>query len=87
MKKGKDYMMETKKNIELFNLSNGNIDVVLCNYGCTVVSINVPCKNGVKKNVLAGLSPELSGYITKTGGGLSKSHYLSIFNCLNKIPG
>ncbi len=49
-------MMETEKNIELFNLCNGYIDVVLCNYGCTVVSIYVHGKNGEKKNVVAGFS-------------------------------
>ena len=41
---------------ELFNLNNGTIDVVLCNYGCTIVSINVPGKGGEKKNVVASFS-------------------------------
>ena len=41
---------------QLFNLSNGDIDVVLCNYGCTIVSISVPDKDGQKKNVVAGFS-------------------------------
>ena len=48
--------MEQVNAVQLFNLSNEFIDVVLCNYGCTIVSIMVPDKNGEKKNVVAGLS-------------------------------
>lgn len=42
--------------IQFFNLSNGVVDVVLCNYGCTIVSINVPDRDGEKANVVAGFS-------------------------------
>lgn len=52
--------MKQGDGVQLFNLSDGAIDVVLCNYGCTIVSINVPGKDGKKKNVVAGFSnPEL----------------------------
>jgi aldose 1-epimerase len=49
-------MKEQLDDFQLFNLSNGVVDVVLCNYGCTIISINVPDKNGEKKNVVAGFS-------------------------------
>ena len=39
---------------QLFSLHNGFMEVVLSSYGCTVVSINVPDKNGQMKNVVAG---------------------------------
>jgi aldose 1-epimerase len=51
--------MELVNEIQLFNLSNGVIDVVLCNYGGTILSVNVPGRDGQKKNVVAGFaSPE-----------------------------
>lgn len=49
-------MTDQLSGVQLFNLSNNFMDVVLCNYGCTIVSINVPDKNGEKKNVVAGFS-------------------------------
>ena len=49
-------MKEQLDDFQLFNVSNGVIDVVLCNYGSTIVSITVPDKNGEKKNVVAGFS-------------------------------
>lgn len=49
-------LMEPCNTVKLFCLSNGNIDVVLCNYGCTIVSINVPDKTGRKSNIVAGFS-------------------------------
>jgi len=48
--------MEQPNCVQLYRLNNGIVDVVLCNYGCTIVSINVPDKDGVKKNVVAGFS-------------------------------
>ncbi|MCU0388112.1 MAG: galactose mutarotase, partial [Chitinophagaceae bacterium] len=48
-------MIETKA-IHQYILTNGTIDVVLCNYGCTIVSVNVPDKTGRKSNVVAGFS-------------------------------
>jgi aldose 1-epimerase len=52
--------MEKKQNdVKLFALSNASLDIVFCNYGCTIVSISMPGKNGEKKNVVAGFrSPE-----------------------------
>lgn len=40
--------------MQFFNLSNGTIDVVLCDYGCTIASIHVPGRDGQKKNIVAG---------------------------------
>jgi aldose 1-epimerase len=40
--------------IGLFYLSNGVVEVAFTNYGCTIVSINVPDKNGQKSNIVAG---------------------------------
>jgi aldose 1-epimerase len=42
--------------IQLFHLNNGDIEVGLCNYGCTIVSVSMPGRNGEKKNVVAGFS-------------------------------
>jgi aldose 1-epimerase len=47
---------ENQRPVELHHLSNGTIDVALSNYGCTIVSICVPDRNGVKKNIVAGFS-------------------------------
>ena len=49
-------LIKSKNGIELFNLSNGAIEVVLCNYGCTIVSIVVPDKEGHRKDVVAGFN-------------------------------
>lgn len=46
--------MEQLNKLQLFNLSNGVMDVVLCNYGCTIVAMQVPDRYGQKKNVVAG---------------------------------
>ena len=46
--------MIAQESVGFFNLSNGDIDIVICNYGCTIVSINVPDKNGQKTNIVAG---------------------------------
>jgi aldose 1-epimerase len=51
-----------KKPIKLLHLSNGEIDVALSNYGCTIVSLHVPDRNGVKKNIVAGFS-DLTHYL------------------------
>jgi aldose 1-epimerase len=47
-------MMKQEIGLQLFSLNNGIMEVVLCNYGCTIVSINVPDRNGQMKNVVAG---------------------------------
>ena len=39
-----------------YNLSNGIIDVVIADYGCTIVAVHVPDCNGIKKNIVAGFS-------------------------------
>lgn len=46
--------MQKESKIEIFKLSNGLIDIELCNYGCTIVSIFVPDKMGQKRNIVAG---------------------------------
>jgi aldose 1-epimerase len=43
-----------KQEIYLYHLTNGQVDVEISNYGCTIVSINVPDRFGVKKNIVAG---------------------------------
>src|SRR6478672_7994324 len=47
---------EQSNSMQLLTLNNGFMDVVLCNYGCTIVSINLPGKDGKKKNVVAGFN-------------------------------
>lgn len=39
-----------------YRLSNGNMEVVISNYGCTVVSVTVPDRDGNMENVVAGFS-------------------------------
>ena len=42
-----------------FLVSNGYMDITFTNYGCTIISIFAPDKNGDKKNVVGGFeSPE-----------------------------
>ena len=42
-----------------FSVSNGYLDITFTNYGCTLISIFAPDKNGDKKNVVSGFdSPE-----------------------------
>ena len=43
-----------KKDVYLFKLSNSKMDVAITNYGATIVSIEVPDKEGNKKNVVTG---------------------------------
>ena len=40
--------------IFLYKLSNGNIDIEISNYGCTIISINTPDRHGCKENIVAG---------------------------------
>lgn len=42
--------------VSLYHLSNGHVDVEISNYGCTIVSINVPDRFGKKKNIVAGFN-------------------------------
>ena len=52
-----------EKEVALFHLSNGVMEVEITNYGCTIVSISTPDRKGQKANVVAGfdkLSPYLS---------------------------
>ena len=49
------------EDVFLFRLSNGGVDVEITNYGCTVVSIFAPDKNGRKSNIVAGFD-NLSQY-------------------------
>lgn len=44
------------KKIYLFNLSNGNLDISITNYGCTIMSIYAPDRLGNKKNIVAGFT-------------------------------
>lgn len=46
--------MKQESDVKVFKLSNGVIEVVLCNYGCRITSIKVPGKDGQKKNIVAG---------------------------------
>ncbi len=48
------HAVEGSHDISLYKLSNGNIDVEVSNYGCTIVSINTPDLHGSKKNIVAG---------------------------------
>jgi aldose 1-epimerase len=48
--------MEQATGVQLFTLSNGVIDVVVCNYGCTIMAIDVPDRDGKKQNVVAGFT-------------------------------
>jgi aldose 1-epimerase len=45
----------------LFQLSNGEMDVAITNYGASVVSIFTPDRDGVKRNIVAGFR-HASGY-------------------------
>lgn len=42
------------REIQQYMLSNGMIDVTIADYGCTIVSIEVPDRNGKKANVVTG---------------------------------
>ena len=50
------------QDISLYRLSNEAIDIMISNYGCTIVEVNMPDRNGVKRNIVAGY-PNLEGYI------------------------
>ena len=43
-------------NFFLFHLENDAMKVTLTNYGCTVISIEVPDRNGKCENITAGFS-------------------------------
>lgn len=47
----------------LFQLSNGEMDVEITNYGCTIVSILAPDVNGNRINIVAGFR-DLSDYLS-----------------------
>jgi len=47
---------ENGKEILFYHLSNGVINVVLTNYGATIVRIDVPGRDGQYKNVVAGFN-------------------------------
>ncbi len=49
------------REVSLFQLSNGQVDVEITNYGATIVSVFAPDRNGIKKNIVAGFS-ELAAY-------------------------
>ena len=40
--------------VSFFQLCNGDVDVAITNYGCTIVSIFTPDSNGTKSNIVAG---------------------------------
>ena len=40
--------------IQLYNISNGLVDVVIANYGCTIVSVHAPDRYEQKGNIVAG---------------------------------
>ena len=40
--------------VYLFQLSNGEVDAEITNYGCTIVSLFSPDVNGIKSNIVAG---------------------------------
>jgi len=42
------------REIQLFTLSNGTVDITITDYGCTIVSIEVPDRFGNKANVVTG---------------------------------
>jgi aldose 1-epimerase len=44
------------QDIYLYHLTNGRMDVAISNYGCTIVSIDVPDRYGEKKNIVAGFN-------------------------------
>jgi aldose 1-epimerase len=48
-----------EKEVFSFLVSNGHLDITFTNYGCTIISIFAPDKNGNKKNVVSGFeTPE-----------------------------
>jgi aldose 1-epimerase len=49
--------------IAFYKLKNHQVEVVIANYGCTVVSIFTPDKNNVLKNIVAGFN-DPSQYLT-----------------------
>lgn len=52
----KQFSQPDSQSFEHYYLSNGNMKVVIGNYGCTIISVSVPDRNGVKENVVAGFS-------------------------------
>lgn len=52
------------KEVYLFKLSNGYMDVSITNYGGTIVSIDIPDRQGNKKNVVAGFD-NLDQYLSE----------------------
>ena len=40
----------------LFQLSNGNLDITITNYGCTITALYAPDRSGKKENIVAGFS-------------------------------
>ncbi|MEJ7831112.1 MAG: hypothetical protein WKF91_23095 [Segetibacter sp.] len=49
--------------IVFYKLKNHQVEVVIANYGCTIVSIFTPGKNNVLKNIVAGFT-DPSQYLT-----------------------
>ena len=45
-----------KKKVFLYTISNGTIDIDVMNFGGIIARINIPDRNGVKHNVVAGFN-------------------------------
>ena len=55
------------KKTDLFILKNAQgMEVAVTNYGCAILSIMIPDKNGKYANVILGRDKTASGYITES---------------------
>ena len=65
--------------VSLFHLTNGRIEIEISTYGATIMSVRMPDRTGVSKNIVGGLSDPFSYY--------GEHPYLgaSIGRCANRI--
>ncbi|NLK45753.1 MAG: galactose mutarotase [Treponema sp.] len=60
-------VLSTGEKVHLYTIKNADMSFSVTNFGCTITSIIVPSKNGVKEDIVLGYS-DLTGYINSHGG-------------------
>ena len=67
IKRTKFGVLSTGEKVHLYTIKNADMSFSVTNFGCTITSIVVPSKNGVKEDIVLGYS-DLTGYINSHGG-------------------
>lgn len=67
IKRSKFGVLSTGEKVHLYTIKNADMSFSVTDFGCTITSIVVPSKNGVKEDIVLGYS-DLTGYINSHNG-------------------